>query len=298
MNKRILLLFFIGFLFFSAAAQEANSKVDSTLGWTFPTMINITVSQVSFSNWSAGGENSYSINSLAGLNADYKAKNAIWENDLILGYGIMKQGEKELRKTDDILEFSSKYGYKASKNWYYSGLVQFKTQFGEGFKYDDDAGTKTKLSEFMSPGYLNLSIGMTYKPSKVFNLFIGPISGRTTFVMNDSLSANGAFGVDPGENIRNEFGGTLKAEIIKDIMKNVNLISKLELFSNYTEKPQNVDVDWQFLLSMKVNKWLSANINLHLIYDDDIKGTDDSGEEIGPQVQFKEVFGIGLNIKF
>ena len=127
MNKRILLLFFIGFLFFSAAAQEANSKVDSTLGWTFPTMINITVSQVSFSNWSAGGENSYSINSLAGLNADYKAKNAIWENDLILGYGIMKQGEKELRKTDDILEFSSKYGYKASKNWYYSGLVHFNS---------------------------------------------------------------------------------------------------------------------------------------------------------------------------
>lgn len=273
--------------------------VDSTLGWKYPTIINFTLSQVHFSdNWAAGGESSYSINGFVGLNANYKSTNSIWENNLALAYGIMKQGEKEVRKTDDNMEFSSKYGYKASKNWYYSALLQFKSQFSEGYKYDDAAGTKEKLSQFMAPGYLNISLGMNYAPSKVFSLFIGPISGRTTFVMDDSLSAAGAYGVDPGKNIRNEFGGSLKAVVNKDIMKNVNLTSKLELFSNYMEKPQNIDVDWQLLLNMKVNKYLSANINLHMLYDDDIKTLQDNGELGGAQVQFKEVFGIGFNYKF
>ncbi len=299
MNKRILFILLFYLLTIPIVAQEDSPAVDSTLGWTYPSIINVTLSQVSFSNWAAGGENSYSVNGMTALSADLKREKSIWENDLILAYGVIKQGEKELRKTDDNIEFSSKYGYKATKNWYYSGLLQFKSQFDEGFKYNDDTGTKTKLSEFLSPAYLNLSIGMTYQPSKVFSLFIGPISGRTTFVMDDTLSAAGAFGVDPGENIRNEFGGTLKAVLNKDLVKNVNMLTKLELFSNYAKKPGNIDWDWQLLLTMKVNKWLSANINLHLIYDDDIKTIDDNtGEPRGPKIQFKEVLGIGLNYKF
>ncbi len=297
MHKKLLLVLFLCSTFLQTFGQE-NTQPDSTLGWTFPSILNFTLSQVSFSNWSAGGENSYSINGLAAFSADYKGENAIWENDLTLGYGVMKQGEKELRKTDDKLELSSKFGYKAVNNWYYSGLAQFKTQFTEGYKYDDDAGTKTLLSDFMSPGYFNLAIGMTYKPSKVFNLFIGPISGKSTIVLDDTLSAAGAFGVEPGDKVRNEFGGTVKAKVNKNIVENVNLLTTLELFSNYAEKPENIDVDLQLLLSMKINKWLSTNISLHLIYDDDIKTINDAGEEKGPEIQFKEVFGIGLNLKF
>lgn len=296
MKKRLLSILFIGLFIFPAMAQ--GEKADTTLGWTYPTLLNITMSQVSFSDWSAGGENSYSLNSLAAFNADYKGEKAIWENDLVMAYGVMKQGELETRKTDDNLEFSSKFGYKAINNWYYSGLLQFKTQFAEGYNYDDAAGTKTRISELMAPGYLSLAVGMTYKPSKVFSLFVGPISGKSTFVMDDTLSAAGAFGVEPGENVRNEFGGTIKAEMNKDIVKNVNMLTKIELFSNYTEKPQNIDIDWQFLLTMKINEWLSTSINLHLIYDDDIKTTDDSGNERGAKIQFKEVFGIGLSYKF
>jgi len=269
---------------------------DTTLGWKFPTVLNISLSQSSFSDWSAGGENSYSINGLLISNANYKSSNSLWENNLIMAYGLMKQGERELRKTDDNLEISSTYGYKAHNDWYYSSLVQFKTQFSNGYKYDDAAGTKTKLSAFMGPAYFNVSLGMNYAPSKVFSLFIGPISGRTTFVMDTMLSNSGAYGVEPGSKIRNEFGGTMRAILSKEIMKNVNLGSKLELFSNYMDNPLNIDVDWQMLINMKVNKWLSASINLHLIYDDDIKTTKDNIER-GPAVQFKEVFGIGLSLK-
>jgi len=294
--KKILFLLLFAIISYGLVAQD--EKPDSTLGWFFPTIINLTVSQVSFSNWSAGGENSYSINGLTLLTANYKSKMATWDNTLIMAYGLMKSGDRELRKTDDNIEFSSKFGYKAINNWYYSGLAQFKTQFNDGYKYDDAAvpATKTLLSTFMAPAYLNIAIGMNYTPLKVFNLFIGPLSGKTTFVMDDTLSNAGAFGVEIGEKIRNEFGGTMKAVVNKDIMKNVNLMSKLELFSNYVVNPECIDMDWQLMITMKINKLLSANINLHAIYDDDIKTFED-GLERGAKMQFKEVFGIGLNYK-
>jgi hypothetical protein len=276
-------------------AQEQSP--DTTLGWKYPTIINLSLSQSSYSNWSAGGENSNAINGFVLLNANYKSTMAMWDNSLTLAYGMMKQGDTELRKTDDKLELTSKYGYKAKNNWYYSGLMQFKTQFSNGYKYDDVAGTKNKLSAFMSPAYLDLAIGMNYTPSPVFNLFIGPISGKSTFVMDEELSNAGAFGVDSSKNVRNEFGGSIKISLNKDILKNVNLSSKLQLFSNYLENPENIDVDWQMFVNLKVNKWLSASINLQLIYDDDIKIIEDNVEK-GAEIQFKEVFGIGLNFKF
>jgi len=290
--KKLLSLLFGLLITLSSIAQS--EKPDSTLGWFFPAVINLAVSQVNFTNWSAGGENSYSINGLSIINANYKGKMATWDNNLILAYGLMKQGEKELRKTDDNLEFSSKFGYKAINNWYYSGLAQFKTQFDKGYKYTDTS--KTILSKFMAPAYLNLSLGMNYT-TKVFNLFVGPLSGKTTFVMDDTLSNAGAFGVEKGEKIRNEFGGTVRVVVNKDIMKNVNLMSKLDLFSNYINNPQNIDIDWQLLITMKINKLLSASINLQTIYDDDTKTLED-GVMHGAKTQFKEVFGIGLNYKF
>lgn len=297
-KMKIKITFLITAVVLFAVKVQGQEKADTTLGWKYPSIISLTVSQSSFSNWAAGGENSYSINGLTNLSANYKGEKSLWENDLLFAYGILYQeGFGDPRKSDDKLEFSSKYGYKASEKWFYSGLFQFKTQFSDGYNYNDD-GTKNKISTFMAPGYLNLALGMNYVPSKSFSLFIGPISGKSTIVQDDTLSAHGAFGVEPGENIRNEFGGSLKAVFKKDIVKNVNLFTKLELFSNYMENPQNIDFDWQMLLTMKINKLLSANINLHMIYDDDIASIDDDGNERGPKVQFKEVFGIGFSYKF
>jgi len=293
--KKILVLLSVCCFAFSMKAQD--QAVDSTLGWKYPTVLNIAVSQTSFSNWASGGENSYAINGLLLLNANYKSSMSIWTNNFVLGYGLMKQGDKEVRKTDDKIELSSKFGYKAINKWYYSGLLQFKTQFADGFKYDDAAGTKSKLSTFMSPGYLNIAIGMDYVPSKIFSLFVGPLSGKSTFVMDQQLANAKAYGVDSAKHVRNEFGGSLKAVFNKDIMKNVNLSSKLEMFSNYIHNPQNIDIDWQILLNMKINKYLAASISLQMLYDDDIK-TFDGLIEHGAKVQFKEVFGIGLNYTF
>ncbi len=301
MKKSFLLALIIVFVSFGIQAQEETEtaeKKELKEGWNYSGVLSLTASQVNFSNWAAGGENSHAVNGLIALKADYKKDKHFWGNDISFSYGIMKQGENELRKTDDKFEFNSAYGYQASEEWYYTAVLNFKTQFSEGYKYDDKNSAKYKTSNLFAPAYLNLSLGMLYRPSPVFKVFIGPISGKMTFVNDDDLSKIGAFGVDPGEKSRSEFGGVIKAEFNKDILKNVNLLSKLTLFSAYTNNPQNIDVDWQLLFNMKINEWLSANLNLHLIYDDDVKSVNDLGVQEGPKVQFKEVFGLGLNLKF
>ncbi len=274
-------------------AQE-DSKQDSTLGWAYTGTGTLSFSQVAFTNWAAGGENSISLNGMAIMGANYKSESIIWENILILAYGNQKLSDQDFRKTTDRLDFSTKFGYHAIKSWYYSGLIGFKSQFDKGYEYDDDLGTKTLVSDFMTPAYLNIALGMNYKPSKVFTMFIGPVSGRTTFVNDTTLSVK--YGVEPNETIRNEFGGTFKALVNKDIVKNVNLASQLTLFSNYMENPQNIDIDWQILFTMKINKFLAANLNFQFIYDDDILVTDKDGN-IGSRLQMKQLFGLGLTYK-
>lgn len=127
---------------------------------------------------------------------------------------------------------------------------------------------------------------------------MSPVSSKITIVVNDSLSDAGSFGVGPGKNTRSEFGGLVKIGVNKDLMENVNLTSTLDLFSNYFDNPQNIDISWKALLNMKINQYLSANISTHLIYDDDIDWVDSEVITGGPKVQFKEILGIGFSYKF
>jgi len=292
-RNKILLVVLITGLSFSLLAQE---KTDSIKPWKFNGLTSINFSQVSLTNWSAGGENSYAFNGLLNLGANYsKAKND-WANTLEIGYGVQKQGDQDLRKTDDYIDFVSKYGRKVSKSFFISAMLNFKTQMNEGKKYETD--TSYVISEFLAPGYLQGALGMEYKPNETFYAVISPVAGKLTMVLDDTLSARGSFGVDPGEKTRLELGGSASVGVKQEILKNVILSSTLGLFSNYLENAQNIDVDWKVMINMKINDYLSANLNTHLIYDDDIKTSDDNGNPRGAKVQFKEVFGVGLTYKF
>lgn len=277
-------------------AQENEETEAPIKPWKTSGQTALTFSQVNLSNWAAGGENSYSLNGLINLKAEYTKNKINWTNTLDLGYGIQEQGDQGMRKTDDRIDFMSKLGYKNGGQWFYSALINFKTQMDVGYKYSKES--KTAISELMAPAYLNIALGMEYKPNESFFLALSPAAGKITFVLDDTLSARGAFGVDPGDNMRFEFGGMVKSTYQKDILKNVNMLTKLDLFSNYGDKPQNIDVSWELILTMKINEVLSANLQTHLLYDDDIKSTNDEGEEEGPKIQFKEVFGVGLAYKF
>lgn len=274
-------------------AQEA----DTTKNWEAGAVTNLTFSQTSLTNWAAGGENSYSLTALADAFLTYKTEQQSWENTFTIGYGFQKTGERNSRKTDDKLVLNSKYGYQAINQWFYSGMLEFKTQMDQGYEYDDDAGTQTFISDAMAPAYLQASLGMEYKPDEHFALLISPLTGKTTFVMDDTLAARGAFGVDEGENIRHEFGGFVKIAYKNEIFTNVVFSSQLGLFSNYMEQAENIDVNWETLIALKVNEFLSANISTHLIYDDDVHVTDADGNT-GPRIQFKEVFGLGISYNF
>lgn len=294
-KKSILLLAIIAT---NIAILKAQENPDSLKIWKFNGVTSLNFSQVSLTNWSAGGENSYAFNGLLNLSLDYSKDKNDWSNVLDLGYGVQKQGDQEVRKTDDKIDFTSKYGRKISKSFFISALLNFKTQFNEGKKYETDPDTSYVISKFMAPAYLQGALGMEYKPSESFYAVLSPVAGKLTMVMDDTLSARGSFGVDPGSKTRMELGGSVTIGVDKEVLKNVNLTSTLGLFTNYLEDPQNIDVDWKMLISMKINDYLSANITTHLIYDDDIKTSDDEGNPEGAKVQFKEVFGVGLTYKF
>ena len=295
MKKSILTLALGLIVSFGMMAQE---EAEAEKTWKTGGSGSFAFSQVSLSNWSAGGENSLSGNLLINLFANYKKGNSTWDNTLDFGYGNMKQGDQDWRKTDDKLELASKYGLYAFDHWYYSALVNFKTQISTGYEYSDDLDVPDmEISQFLAPAYLNIALGMDYKPNDNFSALISPLSGKITIVNDDTLSAVGAFGVEPGDKTRSEFGAYAKIAYKKEIMENVSFGTKLDLFSNYLEDPQNIDINWEVLIMMKINKYLSASITTTLIYDDDIDIIDDQGKK-SPEIQFKEVLGIGFSYNF
>lgn len=273
-------------------------SADTVMGWNKGAVLSLNFVQSSFNNWLAGGKNSLALNGLISLYAKRNTKTSCWENYLDLGYGLLKEGKDNVQKTDDRFDFLSKYGKKAWKNWYYSGLLNFRTQFTAGYNYPNDS---VKISDLLAPAYVLTAIGLDYKPDNYFSLFIAPVTAKYTIVASDFLSDQGNFGVRPGKKSRSEWGGYLRMVYARkdfkpEILKNIGLTTRLDLFSNYAHNPQNIDVNWETLIVMKVNKILSVNFNTMLIYDDDIKIVKD-GVEIGPRTQFKEIFGVGLSFK-
>lgn len=305
------LLLFI-FLSFSSIGQvtEGEAKlrkhdIDTVSGWKKGAVIGVNMSQASLTNWAAGGQNSFGVNGLTSLFANFKKRNMSWDNSLDIGYGLLKQGANaDFIKTDDRFDLLSKYGQKASKSLYYAALFNFKTQMTEGKDYAKDTA---KISNLLAPAYVLTAIGIDYKPSNYFTAFLAPLTGKVTIVNDSDLSAKGAFGVTPGETFKTEFGGYLRAAFSKndfksEALKNLALTTKVDLFSNYLKDPQNIDVSWETLFVFKVNKYISVNLNTHLIYDADILfDTNDDGqinENDNSLIQFKEILGVGFMYKF
>ncbi len=298
--------------------QLKTKSTDTLNGWKRGTLISLNLSQLSLTNWAAGGENSVAINGLISMYANYTKNKGLWENNLDLGYGTIQQGAgKEWRKSDDKIDFSSKYGRMLYKNLYYATILSFKSQMTNGYKYLNDTD-RIPISKFMSPAYVLGAIGLDCKPKPNLSAFIAPLASKITIVQDDSLSNAGAYGVEPavydtitnkiitpGKKIRKEIGGYIRVFYNVNIMKNISLQTKLDLFSNYIKDPQYIDVNWENIISLKVNKYISATITTNLIYDHDVAiGKDENSDkvispnEIKPRVQFKEVLGIGFSYKF
>lgn len=279
----------------STSLLSAASVPGRDTSWTRSGLTAINLSQISLSNWAAGGEGTVGFDLLFNYKADYKKERHLWQNRLELGYGLNKTDGQGTRKTNDKIYLSSTYGYELVKNLYLSGLLNFNSQLAKG--YDYKINPDIFISRFMAPGYLMTGAGLTWTPKKYFTATLSPAAWRGTFVSSRILSDQGAFGVTPGKHLLSEFGGNLKIEASYEFLKNMTIYSRLDLFSNYLKNPQNIDVRWDVQLNMAINKWFSANISTNLLYDDDTKILQSDGTA-GPRIQFKEVLGIGFQVSF
>ena len=303
--KQLITLAFILLFAISMSVQAQDTPADSLKAWKIGGNVSLTFGQTSLTNWSAGGVSSFSMNGLLNFHANYQKNKYLWTNNLIMAYGMYQEKDDTRSKNDDKLDFTSNFGYEMTKNWYYSLTVGFKTQFDKGYPEDNDT---VYNSNWLAPAYLTVGAGFTYKPNDNLQLILAPATYRLTVVNSQRLADLGEYGVDPaefdtlgimtkqGKIFRHEFGFNLKFMYTVTIVKNVDFQTSLELYSNYLENPQNIDVYWDNYFTFTINSWLSAQLTTSLIYDDDINITDKDGNT-GPRTQFKQTFGLGLAYK-
>lgn len=298
-----------------ARTKEFNKfKVPSF--WHNENILKINFNEAAFVNWKAGGDNSIAAAGNLKFIKNYKFRYIQWDNDLEFRYGLNAQEGRKIRKTEDLIRLSSTFGYRRDtlSNWYYSVKANFNTQFSNGYKYPDRSAP---VSRFMAPGYLFLGAGTSFIPEgKKFNLYISPITQKMTYVRDQTLANQGAFGVKkavydddgniitPGNNVFMEFGFLITNTWQKQLFENVYLDHRLNLYTDYLRRFGNVDVDWELNIKLVVNKYIQTNIGTQLIYDDDItfdEITNEDGTIIdsgGPRIQFKQILGVGVAYTF
>jgi hypothetical protein len=281
--KKTLLSFVFLLTVVAVNAQEITK--DTTKLWTKKGNISLLFNQSSYNKqWLGGGTSNIAGN--FGLNYDfnYKKVAVVWDNKFILAYGLSKiRGNEKTAKTDDRLELNSLWGKKAKGDWYYSLFFNFKTQMDSGSDKDD-----LTISHFFSPAYFQFGPGMLWKKSNNLSVNFSPATAKLILVHKHFTDFGPSFGVLQGDNSRFEFGASISAIYKFNVMANVSIENRLNLYSNYLDNPQNVDIDYQMNLVMKINKYLSANVVLRTIYDDNSIQA----------VQVSEVFGLGVNYGF
>ncbi|MGB0915044.1 MAG: DUF3078 domain-containing protein [Crocinitomicaceae bacterium] len=297
---------FIAILAFTTIGSSLAQEDTLPKNWKLKATYGVNGTQSSFVNWNAGGRNNISLLGYIESSANYAKGNYKWDNDLGLALGglqyIGKGNSSPLQKTDDKIDFTSNFGVKIKEHWYIGVLGNFKTQFMDGFSYPNDS---IRTSTFMAPGYSTFAIGIDYKPTDNFSIFLSPIAAKMTFVNDQVLADAGSFGVEgatyndlgevltAGKRFRGEFGAYFKMMYNKTLMENIDMKSKLELFSNYLNNPENIDVAAEVIFGFQINPWFKASLNLNLLYDHDIIIRDVNGNS-GPRTQFKSVLGLGV----
>lgn len=269
-------------------AQEASPAQDSTKAWSITGQNTLMLNQSAFSNWVGGGANN--IGWLAGVNYNmtYEKDKNLWENVVILGYGMNNTKGLGNRKTQDIINLSTNYGRRISGNWYVSAGASLLTQFSAGYEDGNNPDAK-KLSNFMAPGYVNMGAGFTYKPNDNFTMSLRPANARWTFVGDKDLQYAGSYGLkNDGDTSLFQFGFLGTAEYKLQIMENISLLNRASFFSNYLDHPERLVLSYGGVLNMKINKYISTLVTLDLLYDhNQIKKT-----------QLKQTLGLGLAYNF
>ncbi len=278
----------------------------------------LNINQLALSNWAAGGENAWTGKAFANISLIYHKKKL--EQKLIgaFAFGISRFGDKRIEKQDDKIDLTYSLSLDSKTQWNISAVATFNTQFANGYKYPNDS---TIISTFFAPAYLTVSAGYSYKTKdERFQIFMSPMAGKVTFVMNQELADKGSFGVKkgyydqdsvwiPGENIAPAIGVNVIINYKQPISKSINYTTMLNTFYNYLERRDDdrlrLDVNWENTIHFTITKFLSTILFVHLKYDhnttfpvyEEIKGVQ---TVVGnaPKIQLKESIGIAFIHKF
>lgn len=278
-------------------AGSAITAQNDTSFTTMEGMGQLNFSQAAYSNWAQGGENTLAVTANANLHLIKVDTAYDWTTDLNLSYGKIKVGA-DMRKSDDEIVLNTKYTRMLSDHWGIGLNGNFKSQFDLGYQYPNDS---VVISKFLSPAYTSVSVGINYMPADYLTIYLSPAALKWTLVNDTSTVDQENYGVDANRKSRYEVGGLFKADFNKELAENVSISSTLELFSNYFNNPQNIDINWLNKVNMKVNDYITASLTLHIIYDDDIlipKENEEGEIYLGKGTQLREILSIGLSYKF
>jgi Protein of unknown function (DUF3078) len=261
--------------------------------WKSKATVGINVNQASFSdNWKGGGVNSIAIGAAVNYKAEYSKESYSYTSEVILQYGKVKNKDQLQKKTNDRIYWDNKAAIQMSKNWYFFASLNFESQFDKGFSYSKDAQGNEQaklLSKFMSPGYITESMGFEYKPSKAFSTRIGTGTARQTFVLDTTLYKTNAnnFGVKRGTKIRNELAFQIVSNLEKEIMKNLILRSKYNMFIPY-DNFGHIDHRLDVAFLAKINRFMNVSLTGVILYDRDMD----------LKVQSSQALALGLSFTF
>lgn len=267
--------------------------------WTLRGNGSVGFTQTSLTNWAKGGESALAALIISKYTANYSKPKVKWENSAEFRYGVNKSRSRGLEKNDDKIELQSRLGLSAFKKWFYSAETNFRTQIANGYAFPDKVNP---ISAFMAPGFLTFSLGLDYKPSKDFSLFLSPLTSKTTYIRDTTLIKPSKFGLLPGTKKLWEPGLIVKANWHKKIADNISYDTKGEFFNNYMYPFRKMAFEWEQVLLMEVNRFINVRIMTQMIYDYNTKFPvyDGAGKVTGqkPKLQFEELFTIGFAYKF
>lgn len=266
-------------------------RTKETKRWFYYGQNNLIFNQSSFSNWNTGGNNNIGVIGKITYQINYKKDRNFLDFNLKMGYGFVSAAGQSTRKTEDYIDFSTNYGYDVGKNYYLSTGFQFLSQFMPGYNYDATPNpTKSdKISDFLSPAYINVGIGISYNPQENFQIIFRPINGKFTIVTDPELQKEGNFGLDrDGQSLRSELGAMLNVQYRINVFKDIVFTNNLNLFTNYLYHPERVDISYRGVLNMVFNKFISTNVSLDLLYDHDQV----------QKLQMKQTLGVGISYNF
>jgi|GEM_PF-848937 len=283
-------------------------KVEEVIeNWKKKGSFNLNFSNVGLTNWAGGGQSAISLGAILVLEALRETDESIWKNNFSTAFGITRINGRGLRKSDDALRILTQFSKKLNAHWSFSNRFEMNTQVWEGIKYTINNTTgeeeQERISNILSPGRFEVSTGLQYSAKgDEFRIdgMISPISGKLTIVLDDSVNVE-SFGIEEDKKVLSELGIQFTSGISTKFKQNITFTNNLHLFANYL-KIENIDVNWETLLVLKVSKYINTNFSTNLIYDDDIdiRVTDSDGEIIaeGPRTQFKHVLNVGMNFIF